>query len=339
MMGMGMNEADIIKIFQNHLRKDEFISEDVETFMMDVVEQDAHAGKARIVTGIDTLVESTDIPPSMELDLAARKSIVACVSDFAAKGVRPKYGVISVNIPRERASSYTCNKIAEGFKTACDEYDISIVGGDLNAGKEIVFSVCAFGVTDCAGDDGIITRRGAHIGDLLFVTGPFGHTAAGLRVMLGKNKGKSAQDEKNSFVREAIRSVTRPEPRLCFGLENRNRLSAAMDSSDGLSVTLNEMARQSQKKFVIEKIPMVDGLQQYAKSQDLDPYDMVFYGGEEYEFVFTTAPAHMGAIVESAKRLKTPIIEIGRIEKGDGVFVDDGIKNMRLTDSGWDHFG
>ena len=33
----------------------------------------------------------------MKLADAARKSIVACVSDFASKGIKPQYGIISVN--------------------------------------------------------------------------------------------------------------------------------------------------------------------------------------------------------------------------------------------------
>ena len=36
----------------------------------------------------------------MKLSDAARKSIIACVSDFAAKGIKPQYGIISVCLPK-----------------------------------------------------------------------------------------------------------------------------------------------------------------------------------------------------------------------------------------------
>jgi len=120
----------------------------------------------------------------MKLSDAARKSVVACVSDFAAKGVKPKYGMISINLPKTISRSKV-NEIVSGFKKVCREFDISIIGGDTNGGKEIVFNVCLFGITDW-----IVTRKGSKKGDLIFVTGSFGYTSAGLSMLLDKKKGK-----------------------------------------------------------------------------------------------------------------------------------------------------
>ena len=80
----------------------------------------------------------------MKLVDAARKSVIACVSDFAAKGIKPQYGIVSVNLPNSTSNSKIV-EIAEGFKKACIEYNISILGGDTNEGKEIVLNVCIFG--------------------------------------------------------------------------------------------------------------------------------------------------------------------------------------------------
>ena len=164
-----LDETEIIKIFQKGFGKKKFESEDVEIFNL---------GKNKIITKTDTLVESTDIPSKMELSDAARKSIVACVSDFAAKGVKPRYGMISINLPMT-ISRPKINKIVSGFKKACKEFDISIIGGDTNGGKEVVFNVCLFGTTDK-----IVTRKDSKKGDLIFVTGPFGYTSTGLNILL-----------------------------------------------------------------------------------------------------------------------------------------------------------
>ncbi|MFQ5476962.1 MAG: thiamine-phosphate kinase [Nitrosopumilus sp.] len=312
-----LDESSIIKIFQNKLRNKKFVSEDVEIFNL---------GKTKIAAKIDTLVESTDIPPKMKLADAARKSIVACVSDFAAKGIKPQYGIISVNLPKTISRS-KINEIAGGFRKACDEYGISILGGDTNAGKEIVFNVCIFGKTD-----NIVRRKGSKKGDLIFVTGPFGYTSAGLNMLLGKKKGKA------NFVKKSIKSVTRPKPKLNFGIKNEKYFSSSMDSSDGLSTTLNEMSKQSKKKFIINNTPSMKDLQDYVKSQKFDLNTLIFHGGEEYEIVFTTSPRHKEIIKKNARLLKISLIEIGYVTSGKGVFIQKENNSVRLKDLGWKHF-
>ncbi len=312
-----LDESEIIKIFQSRLGAKRFVSEDVEIFNL---------GKSKVAVKTDTLVESTDIPSKMKLGDAARKSIVACVSDFAAKGIKPQYGVISVNLPKGISRS-KINEIARGFRKACDEYDISILGGDINEGKEIVFNVCIFGKTD-----GMVSRKGSKEGDLIFVTGPFGYTFAGLNMLLGKKKG-----EKN-FVEKSIRAMIRPKPKLKFGIKSKKYFSSSMDSSDGLSTTLNEMSKQSKKKFIINNVPLMEDLQYYAESQKFDLNELIFHGGEEYEIVFTVSPRFRQIIKKNARLLGAPIIEIGYVTLGRGVFLKEDNDCIRLKDLGWRHF-
>jgi len=312
-----LDESTIIKIFQRKLGNKKFVSEDVELF---------NIGKIKIAVKTDTLVQSTDIPSKMKLFDAARKSVVACVSDFAAKGIKPQYGIISMNLPKAISRS-KIDEIAKGFKKACNEYGISILGGDTNAGREIVFNVCIFGQTQ-----NIVRRNGAKNNDLIFVTGPFGYTAAGLNILLGKKKGKV------EFVKKAIKSVTKPQPKLDFGIKNKKYFSSSMDSSDGLSTTLNEMSKQSKKKFVINNIPLKNDLKDHVKSQKFNLIDLVFHGGEEYEFAFTINPKYKQTILKNARLLKTPIMEIGYVDLGKGVFIQENSKTIRLKDLGWKHF-
>ena len=111
-----------------------------------------------------------------------------------------------------------------------------------------------------------------------------------------------------------------------------------MDSSDGLSTTLNEMSKQSKKKFIINNIPSMKDLEDHSKSQKLDLNNLVFHGGEEYEFVFTISPKYRQIILKNAKILKTPIIEIGYVTLGKGVFVQEKNNYFCLKDLGWKHF-
>ncbi len=140
------NEKEIIKIFQKQLGNKKFISEDVEVFSL---------GKTSFVTKIDTLVERTVSPSGMSIQESVRKSVVACVSDFAVKGVKPRFSMVSVTIPR-KFSQKKIKALASGLAKAAKEFQIKILGGDTNEGKELVIQVSLFGSSKK-----IIRRKGA----------------------------------------------------------------------------------------------------------------------------------------------------------------------------------
>ena len=312
-----LDESTIINIFQRNFGNKKFVSEDVDSF---------NVGKTKIIVKVDTLVQSTDIPPKMSLADAARKSVVACVSDFASKGVKPEFGIISINLPKAISHSKIID-ISKGLKKVSDEFHIKILGGDTNEGVEFVFNVCLFGKSD-----NIVTRKGAKVKDIIFVTGPFGYTAAGLKILLEKRKGEK------KFVKKSLNAIFRPNPRLIFGLKGKKYFSSSMDSSDGLSTTLNEMAKQSNQKFIINKIPAENDVFVFAEKNQIDPINLIFHGGEEFEFIFTIPKKHRTRILKISSELKIPILEIGYVTKGKGVFVKEEKKLFRLKDLGWHHF-
>ena len=167
---------------------------------------------------------------------------------------------------------------------------------------------------------------------MIFTTGPFGYTSFGLKILLGNYK------KIDNLIKKSIKSVTTPKPRLNYGLKNKKYFTSSMDSSDGLSTTLNEMAKQSKKKFVINKIPINKDLDNYLKNQKIDSKSLVFHGGEEYEFVFTIPPKFKAIIMKNAKLLKTPICEIGYVTMGNGVYLKNQMGETKLEDLGWKHF-
>jgi len=311
-----LNERKIIELFQSRLGNTNFVPEDVELFKI---------GKKHLIVKVDTLVESTDIPPEMELVDAARKSIVSCVSDFAAKGVRPIFGIISLTIPKKLSRS-NIESLAKGFQRAAREFELKILGGDTNEGKELVINFSLFGISEK-----IVNRKGAKANHVIITSGPFGYSAAGLSILL-KNKKSSRK-----FGTKAKNAVFKPNCRLMFGLKNKNYFSSSMDSSDGLSTTLNEMSNQSKKKFVITKMPSENDVFDFASSSRLNANDLILNGGEEYEIVATVNASNLPKIKKYAKKHKMKLYEIGYVTKGKGVFHKKNGKLIKIKDGGWQH--
>jgi thiamine-monophosphate kinase len=312
-----LDEIEIIRIFQRRFGKKKFVPEDVEVLKM---------GRTIFVAKSDMLVESTDVPLGMKVTEVARKSMVACLSDFACKGIKPQYATISLAIPR-RFSKSKVKELSAGFAKASREFGVKIIGGDVNEGKELVIEVSMFGI-----GKKIVTRRGAKSNNIIITSGPFGYSSAGLSIILKHHKADS------KFTKKCKRLVFSPAPKLKFGLAIANYISSAMDSSDGLSNALNEMSRQSGKKFVITKLPTKPEVEEFAQKNKIKLTDLVFCGGEEYEIVATVSQNNLPKIRRTSRMQKIPLFEIGYVTEGKNVVYQEKNKITTIKDCGWLHF-
>jgi thiamine-monophosphate kinase len=76
----------------------------------------------------------------------------------------------------------------------------------------------------------------------------------------------------------------------------------------------------------------------FAERHDLDAADLVLYGGEEYELVFTFRPENEDKIREALGGVGCSLLVIGEVtgEKDIELAVDGAVKPIRR--GGWDHF-
>ncbi|TLX94186.1 MAG: thiamine-phosphate kinase [Thaumarchaeota archaeon] len=311
------DEVEIIRIFQQRFgKKSRFVAEDLEMLRL---------ANTNFAVKSDMLTQSTDVPPGMRLREMARKSLAACVSDFSCKGIKPRYATISLAIPRG-FSLRQVNELAEGFARSSGEFGVQIVGGDVNEGKEIIIEVSMFG----AGKK-IPCRGGAKRGDIIVTSGPFGYCSAGLKIILGKVHTNS------QFAKKCKEKVFRPTPKLEFGLKAAKYFSASMDSSDGLSITLNDMSKQSQNRFVITNLPVEDDIVDFAKKNKMNLADLIFCGGEEYEIVATISPRNLHKVRNLAKGSNMSLYEIGYVTSGKRVVYLEKKRERVISRGGWIH--
>jgi len=278
----------------------------------------------------DMLVGKTDVPPGMSLRQAARKAVIMNVSDFAAKGVKPLALLVSLGLPRDLKEG-DVREIGAGLNDGAREYDTYIIGGDTNEASDLIISCSLLGLSN---KKKLVRRGGARPGDIVAVTGEFGKTAAGLKILL---EGLSASETVERALKEA---VLLPKARLKEGLalSGTGGLTASIDSSDGLAWSLYELSEASNVGFIINNVPVAWEAAEFAKAHDLDPLELSLYGGEEYELVVTVKS-------ELWEKAKKAVEGVGASLTKIGVATEEKEINLRIDGEtrvlerrGWEHF-
>jgi thiamine-monophosphate kinase len=202
------------------------------------------------------------------------------VSDIAAMGARPLQAVITVAGPPDT----DLDRVYQGIAEAARSYECPVVGGDLTNGPGLVVSV-AMMVTVPGGEP--VRRSGARAGDSIFVTGPLGLSAAGLRVLRKGAKGSSA----------AVAAYRRPTPDLAMGEAARLAGATSMiDISDGLAADLGHLADASGVGLALDEVPVGEGA----------TLEEALTGGEDYVLAFT-APSE-AAVALAFEGLRQPVL-------------------------------
>jgi thiamine-monophosphate kinase len=276
----------------------------------------------------DMLVGSSDIPPGMTMKQAARKAIVASVSDLAAKGIRPLAGVVALGLPAH-LTERNVREIASGLAQGANEYGFPLVGGDTNEANDLTISIALFAI---AGRRQLILRSGAKVGDIVAVTGEFGEAAAGLKVLL-ERKNRPAQ-----LMRPFYQAVYHPRAQLDLGLKlaASGAVTASIDSSDGLARSLHELAKESHVGIELDSLPTSKAAHRFAKLCDCKANDLTLYGGEEYHLVVTITPDKIETARRASRGKLKPIGIVTR--RFRGVRLRQAHEEHVIAMKGWEHF-
>src|SRR5207237_8794347 len=105
----------------------------------------------------------------------------------------------------------------------------------------------------------MLIKTVAKPGDVVVISGTFGLTLAGLEILMRDAKSAGA------FRKYAVESVLEPKPRQRFGIALAKFVSSSIDSSDGLAISLYELAGQSGVNIVIDTMPAAEGVEKFAQ--------------------------------------------------------------------------
>lgn len=327
---MGMNEKlgerKIIEIIQNNLN---VMPRLPIPFGDDISAYEIGNGKLAILK-TDMLVDKTDVPKGMSLWQAAHKAVIMNISDFAAKGAKPMAILVSLGLPASMTRK-DVEEIGKGLNAGAREYGAYIIGGDTNEASDVVISLSLFGI---AKKDALMLRSGAKPGNIVAVTGPFGKSAAGLKILLNGFKVQKGVRER------LLESVLMPYARLKEGLalSQTRTVTASIDSSDGLAWSLHEVARASNIGFLINRLPIAEEVDKFAEINRLDPLELALYGGEEYELVLTIKPNFWRKAEKAIKRIGGELLRIGKVTAEKQVVLEIDETKRAIEPRGWEHF-
>lgn len=321
-----VGEREIINLIQKQLSPMPKIAipfgDDVSAYELD--------DKTLAVVKTDMLTSKTDIPNEMSLCQAARKTIVMNVSDFASKGVRPTVAIVSLGLP-DTFTLKDVKEIAKGLDAGAREYNTYVIGGDIGETSDLIIAVSLFGTSE---KKDIMQRKGAKIGDIVAVTGQFGKTAAGLKILINDINVSP------KLRKPLISSVCFPKAKLQEGLILRasKSVTSSIDSSDGLAWSMYELSRINKVGFLINTIPIANEAKEFAVSNGINPIELTFYGGEEYELVITLKPKELEKTQKNLKKVGSRLIPIGKVVKEQKIFIDFNGKKEIIEPRGWEHF-
>jgi thiamine-monophosphate kinase len=227
------------------------------------------------------------------------KALTRSLSDLAAMGAEPVFCLVSLAVPRNPGGVFV-DGFYKGLLRTANRYCISLAGGDLARFDKVIADVMCCGRVPRGKS---LLRSGAKAGQRIFVTGRLGAAA-------------------HAFA--AGRPIL-PVPRLEAGVALRKLgVPAAIDLSDGLSLDLARLCRESKvgAEIFASRLPLAG----HATLGE------ALHGGEDYELLFT-APAQ---IKMPARIGKLQVTEIGVITRlHPGVVLLDG---QPLQSKGFDHF-
>jgi thiamine-monophosphate kinase len=286
------------------------------------------AGKNILLT-TDMMVEGVHFDLSWTTPFQLGFKLVSVnISDIFAMGGIPHYVLLNFSVHRNSTREFF-DQFFDGIEKALKTYGVSLIGGDISSADRIMLSLTAVGT-----GEKILKRKGARVGDRIYVTGTLGDSACGL-AMLKKmqrtidftKRGRKGLPVPWDVAAPLLRRHLMPLAR------NPKRISgtatAMIDISDGLLIDLSRLCRESGVGARIRAMdmPVSKEMKMTSACLGISALDLALSGGEDYELLFTASP-----------KADVKAFCIGEITRSGISVVDEKGKKIKVSARGYQHF-
>ncbi len=291
------------------------------------------SGKLVTLFTTDMLVENVhflrDAIPPLKL---GRKSMAVNISDIGAMGGTPKEAVVSIAVPDSVEVEYL-DSMYDGMKEMAREFDVNLLGGNTTSEPDhLIINIALIGEEI---EDEVLYRSDAKIGDIVFLTGLVGSSAAGLDILLNKRSSDGWED--------LLKAHLDPYPHIKAGriIAESKLAHSLIDVSDGVASDLGHICDESGVGAIIEedKIPVAETFKRYIEKYNLDFEKLALHVGEDYVLLGTAPEKAAESLSKALQSQNCQFFIIGKITGEPGIKLvsrDGSIRQIRA--SGYDHF-
>jgi|Deesub1362A_J573_1020465.scaffolds.fasta_scaffold00192_46 thiamine-monophosphate kinase len=306
-----MVEREIVEIFKNAPYEDERVvvgPGDDDCAIVNI-------GGNYLAITTDMVHETTDFPTGMTPEEIGFMAIAVNLSDLASCGADPAFCLLSAGLPGELEKEIL-ERIVDGVLECLQRYRVALIGGDVDYHEELTLSATGIGIFP---EGRFLTRKGAEVGDYVYVTGPLGAA----EYILERLRNNETREEINN-----IELLFKPTPKI---QEGRDILASGVgkcmtDISDSLAVSLYDLSRASNVGFEIykDRLPIFEeAVSFYGKERAIE---LSLYGGGDFQLLFTS----------ERRDLRYPCI--GKVVAEGIYLVDECGGREQIIEKGYSHF-
>jgi thiamine-monophosphate kinase len=301
----------------------------------------------------DMLVSGRHFFPDVDPRALGHKALAVNLSDLAACGASPVAFTLALALPE--ADPAWLEPFSQGLLALADLHGCELIGGDTTQGP-LNICITVFGEVP---QGQALLRSGAQPGDDVYVSGTLGDANLALAHLLRKRSGAAdAEPQADAALlplcaadlAQARQRLEWPTPRLALGMALRGVASAAADISDGLLGDLGHILERSEVGATLDASSAYGllGAHRYSAQaaavlavpeRRSTVLQHVLSGGDDYELVFTAAPAQRSAVQAAALASATPVTRIGHIDAAPGLrLLDAHGQSLDHHFRSFDHF-
>lgn len=222
------------------------------------------------------------------------KVVTSAVSDIYAMNGIPQQLLVNVALPNAY-SVQMVEQFYKGVEAACKDYEVQLTGGDTTASHQLL-AISVTSVGDVVKEQ-ITYRTGANHEDAICVSGDLGAALAGLRILMRekkewKDKGEETfQPDLENYEYVVGKQLVPAARKDIIDLFHSNNIkpSSMIDVTQGLLPDVRSLALSAGLGVELHSpaVPIMLDTRNVADemAEDVDKY--AFYGGEDYELLFT----------------------------------------------------